>query len=218
MPNLSTIKDSEHVFICGGTGSGKSVLADVYTAGASETVIKIDIKNDTFSRRRDGEPIWRGLVEGEDFEVVERLEDVKASEFNKIIYIPPFDEQTPEHYDDLCQYVYNEGFMRLWVDETMLFTESAQKFPIHLKAILVSGRSRKATVTLCTQRPVGIPAIAIANCQHFFAFRMNNDQDRKKLADVTGCRRLLEPPPKYYFWYYNEGDAPENVRQWKLKL
>ena len=212
MPNLSTIKDSEHVFICGGTGSGKSVLADVYTAGAPETVIKVDIKDDTFSRRRDGDPVWRGLVEGEDFEVVHSLEAVKKSDFNKIIYVPPFEEQTPEIYDDLCRYVYDEGYMRLWVDETMLFCESAQKYPPFLKAILVSGRSRKATVTLCTQRPMGIPAIAIANSQHFFVFRMNNEQDRKKMADVTGCRRLLEPPEKY------EGDNPDNVRKWTLKL
>ena len=218
MPNLSTIKDSEHCFICGGTGSGKSVLADVYTAGAPETVIKIDIKDDTFSRRRDGEPVWRGLVEGEDFEVVYSLEAVKRSEFNKIIYVPPFEEQNLETYDELARYVYEEGYMRLWIDETMLFCESAQRYPPFLKAILVSGRSRKATVTLCTQRPMGIPPICIANCQHFFVFRMNNEQDRKKMADVTGCRLLMEPPPKYHFWYYNEGENPDTIRKWTLKL
>lgn len=212
------IKDSEHVFICGGTGSGKSVLADVYTAGMSETVIKIDIKDDTFARRRDGDPLWRGLVENQDFEVVYSLEAVKQSEFNKIIYVPPFEEQNQETYNDLAQYVYTEGNMRLWIDELMLFTEGAQRYPAFLKAILVSGRSRRATVIMCTQRPMGIPALCIANSQHFFVFSMNNDQDRKKLADVTGCRKFLEAPSRFAFWYYREGDSPEKVRQWRLKL
>lgn len=218
MSNAVTIAPSEHVFICGGTGSGKSVLADVYTAGAPETVIKIDIKDDTFARRRDGEPLWRGLVENEDFEVVYSLDAVKKSDFGKIIYVPPFEEQTQEHYQDLCKYVYDNGEMRLWIDELMLFTNGAQNYPQHLKAILVSGRSRRATVTMCSQRPMAIPALCIANAQHFFVFSMNNDQDRKKMADVTGCKRFLIRPEKYAFWYYREGDDPDDVRQWRLKI
>lgn len=219
MSALTNIRSSEHVFICGGTGSGKSVLADVYTAGMEETVIKIDIKDDTYARRMNGEPIWRGLVENEDFEVVHSLEAVKRSEYKKIIYVPPYTEQEPEFYNELARYVYEEGDTRLWIDELMLFADGTftNKIPF-FKAILVSGRARRSTLLCCTQRPMGIPAITIANSQHFFVFRMNNEQDRKKLADVTGCKKFLEPPPKYAFWYYREGDEPETVRQWRLKL
>lgn len=211
----SAIKPSEHCFICGGTGSGKSYLADVYTAGMGN-VIKIDIKDDTSARRRNGEPVWRGLVEDEDYTVCTTLEAVKQSEFGKIIYVPDFEEQTLDTYDALCRYVYDCGDMRLWVDELMLFTESAVRYPRFLKAILVSGRSRNATFMGCTQRPMGIPAITIANCQHFFVFGMNNDQDRKKMADVTGCKKFLTVPPKYAFWYYREGDRPDDVKLWRL--
>ena len=218
MAQLSTIKDSEHVFICGGTGSGKSALADVYSAGMRETVIKVDIKNDTFARRRKGEPVWRGLVENEDFEVVESLEGVYNSEFKKIIYVPPHNEQEPEVYDELCKYVYDQCDTRLWVDETMLFCQSPTSYPYWLRAIAVSGRSRSSTLMCCSQRPVAIPAILIANAQHFFVFRMNNDQDRKKMADVTGCTKFLEPPKKYEFWYYKEGAEIETVRKYTLKL
>lgn len=219
MPDFNTINDSEHVFICGGTGSGKSVLADVYTMGMSETVIKIDIKNDTLARRNKGEPVWRGLVENEDYEVVGSLEAVKKSEYRKIIYVPPYNEQEPEYYNELCRYVYEEGNTRLWVDELMLFADGTftNKIPF-FKAILVSGRARSSTLLCCTQRPMGIPAITIANSQHFFVFRMNNEQDRKKMADVTGCQKLLIPPKKFSFWYYREGDDEESVRTWKLKL
>lgn len=218
MPDFNTIKDSEHVFICGGTGSGKSVLADVYSAGMRETVIKVDIKNDTFARRRKGEPVWRGLVEDEDFEVCESLQAVMDSRFKKIIYVPPHNEQEPEIYDQLCKYVYDQCDTRLWIDETMLFCQGANSYPYWLRAIAVSGRSRSSTLMCCTQRPVGIPAILIANSQHFFVFRMNNEQDRKKMSDVTGCTKLLEPPLKYAFWYYKEGAEIETVKQYRLKL
>lgn len=218
MAKAKTILPSEHVCVFGGTGSGKSVLSDVYTMGMTETVIKIDIKNDTEARRRNGEPVWRGLVENQDFEVVTSLEAVKRSEFRKIIYVPPFDEQEPEIYDELCWYVYNEGNTRLWIDELMLFTDGPIRYPKGLKAILVSGRSRSSTVLCCSQRPMNIPAICIANSQHFFVFRMNNEQDRKKLADVSGCNKFLIPPKKYEFWYYREGDDIENVRKYKLNL
>lgn len=217
MTGPRTILPSEHIFVCGGTGSGKSFLADVYTAGMTETVIKIDIKDDTYSRRMKGEPIWGPLEEGKDFEVVTSLEGVKNSEFKKIIYVPPFQEQEPEYYDALAEYVYKEGNTRLWIDEFMLFCDSAQRYPQWFKAIAVSGRSRNATFLVCTQRPVSIPVIAIANSQHFFVFRMNNDLDRKKMADVTGCPKFHEPPKRYAFWYYREGDEIETVRQWRLK-
>lgn len=217
MATPNTIKDSEHMFICGGTGSGKSVLAEAYCAGFDH-IIKVDIKDEVEARRREGKPLWRGLVENEDFEVVYSLEAVKNSEFGRVIYVVPFDEQTLENYDDLCLYVYQSGNMRLWVDELMLFTEGAMRYPKYLKAILVSGRSRNATLTMCTQRPMGIPAICIANSQHYFVFSMGNDQDRKKMADATGCKAMAERPPKYAFWYYREGDDPDGVRKFTLKM
>lgn len=212
------IRPSEHVFVAGSTGSGKSVLADVFTAGMPETVIKIDIKNDTFARRKNGEPVWRGLVEGRDFDIVERLDDVRKSEANKIIYVPGFEEADPDHYDELCKYVYDTGFTRLWIDELMLFCESAVRYPKYLKALLVSGRTRDATVFCCTQRPYGIPPVVTGNCQHFFVFRLTNDQDRQKLAAVTGCQKLLIPPERYAFWYYRDGEPPDGVRKWRLEI
>ena len=217
MASPNRIKDSEHIFICGSTGSGKSVCAEAYCAGFNN-VVKVDIKDEVTARRNAGEPLWRGLVENEDFIVVYSLEAVKNSEFGRVIYVVPFEEQNLDNYDELCMWAYQQGNIRLWVDELMLFTEGAMRFPKWMKAIYVSGRSRNVTICACTQRPMGIPAICIANSQHFFVYSMGNDQDRKKMADVTGCKKMLERPPKYAFWYYREGDEPDEVRKYKLAM
>ena len=213
----NTIKPSEHVFVCGGTGSGKSLLTEVYTAGM-DNVIKIDIKNDYESRINEGKAPWFGLVEGEDFEVVRSLQGVKNSEFGKIIYIPPEEEWNAETYDELCKFVYDNGNIRLWIDELILFTDGKTIANRWLRAIMVSGRSRNATVIACTQRPSGIPQIITANVQHYFIFSLGKDADRKRMAQDIGSEQLLEKPAKHAFWYYHDGYDREEIEQFMLPL
>lgn len=202
MPNR--IDESEHVFICGSTGCGKTVLAEVFLAGY-ESVLKLDTKGEVFERRRKGESPWYGLVEGEDFDVVEHFDEIEKCEKGRIIYAPVWEENEQEFYEKVCAYVYDRGDMILWIDELMTVTENAMTYPRHLKALYTAGRSRRAVVWALTQRPSGIPAICIANSQHFFVFTLPQPQDRKKMVDVTGCPSLYEKPPKYVFWYYRDG-------------
>jgi ABC-type glutathione transport system ATPase component len=79
------IKTDEHVFIPGMTGSGKSVLAEVYLAGFMN-VVKLDTKGEVYERRKKREKVWRGLEEGKDFTVVEYLADLPEVKTPKIIY------------------------------------------------------------------------------------------------------------------------------------
>lgn len=213
-----TIHDSEHVFICGATGSGKSVLADIYCAGMGR-VIKLDIKNDTNARRRKGEPVWRGLVEDEDFQVVTSLEAVKNSEFQKVIFVPNVEEQNVELYDELCKYVFEEGDCTLWIDELLLVCESALRFPRYLKHIMVAGRALNARLVACAQRPATIPGFILANMQHYFIFSLGQPVDRKRMVETVGNDKLLNNPKvKYSFYYYKEGQDPETVGVYKLKI
>ena len=215
---VNRIKDSEHMFVCGSTGSGKSVLTDVYTAGMNR-VIKLDVKNDTEARRRKGEPVWQGLTENEDFEVVTSLPAVKSSQFNKIIYVPAIDEREIENYDELCRYVFEEGNCRLWIDELMLVCESALRYPKYLKHIMVAGRAFNASLVCCSQRPATIPGFILANMQHYFVFALGQPADRKRMADICGNNRMLNnPKEKYSFYYYKEGQNPETIKTYKLSL
>lgn len=194
----------EHVFVAGMTGTGKSFLCESYLAGYP-SVIKLDTKNVVDERRRKGETQWRGLEENKDFCVVRNLYELPDCETRKIIYAPPYDEQTQENYESFFDWVFRRENTIVWVDE-MTDIGTASFFPRNLKRIYVQGRSKGVAMWACTQRPSGIPVISMANSRHFFIFDLNMPDDRKKIASITGQPDFLELPTGYNFWYYRMGE------------
>lgn len=202
------IKQSEHVFIAGKTGTGKSLLAEIYLAGFPR-VVKLDTKNEAYERRKKGKPLWRGLEEWVDFQVCHSLEEVKHSEFHHIIYVPNVDEMNVDAYNDFLMWAYNEGDITVWIDELMSVCESPQRYPITgIKSICTRGRSRNVSLWACTQRTLDNPTIILANTTHFFIFSLGLDQDRKKVAVITGRPEFMEVPDEddiHVFWYFRDG-------------
>jgi DNA helicase HerA-like ATPase len=210
-----TIKPSEHVFIAGQTGTGKSKLAEIYLRGYDH-VVKLDTKGEYYERKRDRKPVWEGLTEGDDYTVIFKLSDIDKVDTPKIIYVPVFEEQSLEYYDALMKWVYERENTILWIDELMSISDSPTRYPLYLRALMTRGRSKNATVWALTQRPMDIPSIILANSSHYFVFTMQLPQDRKKIADATGQPEFLEQPKGYNFWYFKVGsDRPVLAR---LKL
>lgn len=201
------IKPDEHVFIPGMTGSGKSVLAEVYLAGMEQSVVKLDTKGEVYERRKKGEDIWRGLEEGKDFVVVEYLKDLPEVTTKNIIYAPHFTEQDMDHYDSLLKWVYMRENTTIWIDELMEVSPSPLKYPPYLKALYTRGRSKNVSVWALAQRTIDIPGIVISQTSHFFVFNLNQPQDRKKLADSTGILEFYQQPGTYTFWYFKLGQT-----------
>lgn len=198
------ISSNERVFIAGMTGSGKSFLAEAYLAGM-EYVVKLDTKGEVFERYEANKSAWRGLTENKDFTVVENLADIASVQTKKIIYAPDFEEQTQEHYNSFFKWIYERGNCIVWIDELMSVADSPLRYPPYLKAIYTRGRSKGIGCWALTQRPVDIPAIATANSDHFFVFDLMLEQDRQKMAKVTGCPEMLTRPGWHYFWYFKNG-------------
>lgn len=198
---MATIRTDEHVFIVGMSGSGKSYFAESYLANY-EYVIKLDTKGEYFERVKKGLNPWRGLVEGEDFEMVEHLEDLPICQCHKIIYCPTFDEQEEEFYDEFFRFCYERENTIIWVDELMSIS-TAYSYPRWLRACMTRGRSKNVGVWCCSQRCSEIPAIVTANCTHFIMYRLMLDTDRKRMAAITGCVEMLNNPEgQFTFWYF----------------
>lgn len=199
-----SIPTDEHVFVAGMNGTGKSFLCENYLR-TYQYVIKLDTKNETEERRREGKSPWTGLVENEDFTVIKSLYDLDTVDTDKIIYCPDFEEQNLDTYDQFFDWVFRRENTIIWIDELMGIG-SATTYPINLKRIYTQGRSKNVAVWACTQRPSGIPAISIANSRHFFIFDLMLADDRKKVANITGIPQFLDMPNGYNFWYYHVGD------------
>jgi hypothetical protein len=209
---------SEHVFVAGSTGSGKSVMAEIYLAGKDfPFVLKLDTKGEYYERKAAGIPVWRGLEEGKDYEVVFKLKDVERTTAKKIIYVPDFSEQETPFYDALFKWIYERENTTLWIDELMSVAESAHRYPKYLKALLTRGRSRACAVWALTQRPSDIPSIIMANSTHFFIFSLNLPQDREKLVKVTDQREFFIKPKRHYFYYYKIGNNKPVLATLNLK-
>jgi hypothetical protein len=211
-PHIAT---DEHVFIAGQTGTGKSLIAEIYLAGY-DYVVKLDTKGEYYERKKKKEPIWRGLTENKDYTVIFHLKDVDQVKTPKIIYVPSFDEQTQEYYNALMKWVYERENTILWIDELMSIADNHIKYPLYLKALMTRGRSKNAAVWALTQRPSDIPSIVLANSSRYFVFTMQLPQDRKKIADATGIPDFLEQPKGHNFWYFKVGN--DHAVKARLKL
>lgn len=190
------IKPSEHTFIAGRTGSGKTYLARKYLANYPE-VVALDTK---------GTMTWPEVDE-DDLTIITRLTDLSAAKTSKIIYRPDWSEMEFDFYNEFFRWCYMRGNTLVWVDEAMSICPSPHRIPDFYKAILTRGRELNVAVWSLTQRPSGIPQVIMSESTHFFIFDLNMPQDRSKLAEVTGAEELMEKPSTEYgaysFWYYN---------------
>lgn len=204
---MENIKQSEHTFIAGKTGSGKTMLAYYYLSGF-EYVRVLDIKG-LFN------PVKAGFAKAENVAVVTEFSRLaaKAKKFPYIIYRPKFEELTAEYYDAFFQWCYLQRNCTVCVDEVMGLYDTAHKVLPYHKAILTRGRELNVNIFNLTQRPSSIPQIVISEATHIYVFNLNLKIDRQKMTDITGQEDLLEMPGQYVFWYYNFGlDAPEKGR------
>lgn len=202
--NLKTIPTDEHVLICGATGTGKSYLAERYLANY-QYVVKLDTKDETDERLRKGQSAWVGLTENDDFTIVRNIDLLDDCETDKIIYVPPYDEQNEETFNKFFAWIFARENTIVWIDELMSVATS-YKCPKELGRIYQQGRSKGVGVWACSQRPSGIPLICTANSKHFFAFNLYLRQDRKRLVESTGMEEFENLPNGYNFYYYKMGN------------
>lgn len=199
------IPTNRHCLICGMTGTGKSLLAEYYLRGY-KYVVKLDTKDEYDERKSEGKSPWTGLTENKDFTMVRRFEDLDDVETDKIIYVPPYEEQTPETFDMFFNWIFARGNTIMWIDELMSIG-SVNSFPKGLGRLMQQGRSKNIGVWSCSQRPSSIPSCVPANSTYFFIFNLMLPQDRKRIVETTGIPTMNEIPNGHNFWYYKMGQT-----------
>lgn len=207
----NAIKNDEHVFICGQTGSGKSFLKQAYLSGY-KNVISLDLK---------GKLTYDPFVA--DVPVIDNLDDLMKVGEGKYIYRPRFEEiENTDYIEKFFEWIYHRQNTICDIDEIMAVGELGSKdgnyIPRYAKAILTRGRERQTTIWGATQRPKTIPLVYMSEASHYFIFSLKIADDRKRVQEFIPYPEILQEIPRHthQFWYYN--DKMDNPIKARMKI
>lgn len=196
------IREDEHVFIAGMTGSGKTHLAKKYLANYPH-VVALDTK---------GTLEWND-VEDKDLTIIEHLSELSFVNTPKIIYKPVFEELSMDYYEKFFEWCYRRGNCIVWVDEAMNVCPNPHVMPEYYRGILTRGRELGVSVWSLTQRPTGIPQVIMSESSHYFIFKLNLPQDREKIVQISGCPEFRGKVQGHNFRYWHQSwDYPVEAR------
>lgn len=192
---MATIRNDQHVFIAGMTGSGKTFLSKVYLAGNDKQVFALDSKG-TF----EWEQIPEKLIT-----LITHLSELPAAaqKYKYVVYRPVSEELDFEFYNAFFKFCYDLRNCTVYVDEAAQICPSPTKIPDGYKSILTRGRELNVNVWSATQRPANLPILIYSEASHWFIFKLNAVQDRKKLVEFSGYEEFNDILPEHVFNYFN---------------
>lgn len=181
------IKTNERILIVGKTGSGKTYLSKYLTRTASRLVV-LDAKAtltdwnlapwDSTARSKllSGEPIRTRVL-------------------------PPLNGDITEYWEAVLSDCYKAGNMSLYIDELYSICPPNQKPLNVLWSMYTRGRELGIGVWSSSQRPAWIPLFALSEAEHFFNFRLQLEEDRKRMAAFMGTEVLKVISDEHGFYY-----------------
>lgn len=217
---MNKILKSEHVFIAGMTGTGKTFLAKNYLASFASKKDKhivaiLDSKGDAqIDIANDINPYPQ--VNPKDLTVIFSIDDLEYVDTMFVIYSPKREEASEHFYDRFLEWCYQRGNVTVLVDEAMQVSLNPHHIPEGYKGILTRGRTRNVAVWSCTQRPAGLSQTILSQSTHMFVFNLRLKVDRKRIVEVTGAPEFINNPKDHNFWYWKDGF--EEARKARLVL
>jgi energy-coupling factor transporter ATP-binding protein EcfA2 len=201
MEPITTIKSSDRVFIAGKTGSGKTFLARHLTRKLPRLVV-LDGKGSLSDWNLipwDGNT-RRALIAGEP--VRSRV-------------TAPLKGDVKEFWETVLGLCYFAGDLTIYIDEVYAITPPNTNPGPNLWACYTRGREFGVGVWSSTQRPVWIPLISMSEAEHYFCFRLNLGEDRKRLSAFMG-EPVLTPIPDEHGFYYSRAEWDKPIYKTKL--
>lgn len=201
--NYRKLKSNDRVAIAGKTGTGKTFLAKHLTRGLTRFVV-FDSKStldDWVTVEWDKEAAHL-LTEGE---------PVRARVLPPILKA----DEVLDFYNSIFKKILDAGDVTVYIDEAFAITENG--VPIFLKALYTRGREFGVGVWASTQRPHGIPLFMLSEADHFYAFFLQFERDRKRMAEFMGEEVLTPAKDEHGFFYARSQDRhPVYYREFSL--
>jgi hypothetical protein len=182
------IQPNERVVNVGKTGSGKTYLGKLY-CGGFQNVMVLDTKG-TFT--------WDKVP------VIRTFDELRKQKGGKYIYRPIDSEMNEDYYDAFFEFCYRRGETMVFVDELAQVMESASDILPNWKNIMQRGRELNVGIFNCTQRPRGIPKMALSESEHTFCFRLKLEDDRRHMSEFMGREIIDVKLQGHGFFYMHE--------------
>lgn len=190
-PNKLVIGRNDRVFIVGTTGSGKTSLSKAMLYGKPNVVV-LDPKR-TFTLPE----AWPHSIYTDMGKLSEHPDTTTA------IYRPEIAEME-KGCEEFFEWIFERGNTLAYIDEVMRVT-NAHRIGRGYATILQLGRERGISCWSATQRPANIPLVIMTESEHYFVFRLRNEDDRKRLYSYTGAYEFIRiPRDEHGFYYYND--------------
>ena len=198
------IDSSQRLITVGKTGSGKTYLMKYLTRGLNRLMV-LDPK-----AMIDPAEWHLDWVDKGGLRELERGKEAR-------LLVRTYDTAQWNFY---LQAAWDASNVVVYIDELYALVEFGRVAPPRiLSQLYTQGRERKVGVWGATQRPAWVPMFSVSECDWFFAFRTQLQDDRKRLSELMGPE-VLEPIPvedKYGFWMYSiEWDHPLYVDQLRV--
>ena len=188
------------MLITGKTGSGKTYLSKFLTRHVKRLVV-FDGKGTLGDWQLD--PYDKDAVDK-----IKRGEDVRTR------VLVPFGADPVAWWSGVLSMVYAAGNCTIYIDELYSVCPPNQRPSDELWSIYTRGRELGLGVWAATQRPVWVPLFALSEAEHYFMFRLQLEEDRRRMAAFMSP--VVEEPirdPHGFYYSLSGWDNPRYFRE-----
>lgn len=105
-------------------------------------------------------------------------------------------------FTDLVDAHFTDGDFVIYIDEVYGICPPQKAIPEIINRIWTRGRGNGIGAWAATQRPTWLPIFLLSEAEHYLIFRLQVEDDRKKLAKIVGPSAMKMPKDKHGFTYY----------------
>lgn len=171
-PQLPSISLNDRVAIFGGTGSGKSILAQIMFRSLPTKWWKLIID------------ITDSIIEPSALTFYDPMEIPWDKAYN-LRFVPDIDVDLEEQINALYINIFYHGVCWVWLDEANEVT-TAHHTAFGLRKVLLQGRKAYVGHLSCTPRPADISKSIVTQSQYLITFALVDYDDRIRVARYIG--------------------------------
>ncbi len=170
--DLPQIRLNDRVGIFGGTGTGKSILAQVMQYSIPEVWWKLVVD------------ITDSIIMPEALTFYDP-DNIPWEDSTNLRFVPNVDETLEDQVNRLYLNIFYHGACWVWLDEANEVS-SAHRTAFGVRKVLLQGRKAFVGHVACTPRPADISKSIVTQSQYLITFRLIDFDDRQRMARYIG--------------------------------